>query len=66
MNYYSNAKWDVIIRLLPPTVIGLGIGMQLLGSISKDGAKALIGGILMGILFLNLSQEIFKSKSEDR
>jgi uncharacterized membrane protein YfcA len=64
MNYYQNAQWAVIFRLLPPTVVGLGLGMQLLGAISKDGAKALIGGILMGILLLNLSQEVFKSKSE--
>jgi hypothetical protein len=38
-SYYGNAQWSTIIRLFPPTVLGVAIGMQLLGTISKKSAQ---------------------------
>ena len=57
-SYYGNAEWSTITRLLPPTVLGSAVGMQLLGTISKQSAKVLVGAILLGILALNLYQHL--------
>ena len=57
-SYYGNAEWSTIMRLLPPTVLGSAVGMQLLGTISKQSAKVLVGAILLGILALNLYQHL--------
>ena len=40
-NYAAHAQWPVIFRLLPPTAVGLGLGMQLLGQIGKARTKKL-------------------------
>jgi uncharacterized membrane protein YfcA len=52
------ADWAIIKRLFLPTAVGLGVGMQLLGKISKAEAKLLIGTILLGILLLNAFQAL--------
>eukprot|EP00747_Dinoflagellata_sp_TGD_P207442 gnl/TRDRNA2_/TRDRNA2_81017_c0_seq1.p1 gnl/TRDRNA2_/TRDRNA2_81017_c0~~gnl/TRDRNA2_/TRDRNA2_81017_c0_seq1.p1 ORF type:complete len:334 (+),score=64.38 gnl/TRDRNA2_/TRDRNA2_81017_c0_seq1:79-1080(+) len=62
LNFIRNAKWGVILKLLPPTGAGVALGSQLVGQLSAAQAKLLIGSILSGILLLNLSQELMARK----
>ena len=63
-SYMQHARWDVITRLLPPTGVGLLLGVQLLGSpwMTEARSKLLVGTILLLILFLSLSQSILVPK----
>jgi uncharacterized membrane protein YfcA len=55
-NYHAHARWDVIRKLLLPTIVGVIAGSQLLGKVSAGSAKLLIGGALATILMVNLTQ----------
>lgn len=56
VNYLHLARWDIIVKLLPPTGVGVAIGTQLMGRLDPPQAKLLIGCILLGILSINLAQ----------
>lgn len=58
LSYSGSTRWDVVRRLLPPTVVGVAIGSQLLGEISANTAKLLIGFALAFILFINLASHM--------
>jgi hypothetical protein len=38
MNYLHLARWDIILKLLPPTGVGVAIGTQLMGRCDLGGA----------------------------
>lgn len=61
-NFIQDARWDVIRRLMPSTVVGVAIGAQLVGSLSAKEAKLLVGSILCIILALGIYQELFPAK----
>lgn len=65
VNYLRFAVWRVILRLLPSTAVGILIGTQLVGELSPAQAKILIGTILMGILLMNLRQELKNRNAKD-
>jgi uncharacterized membrane protein YfcA len=56
--YYGNTRWDVVRRLLPPTMVGVAVGVQLLGEITANTAKLMIGFALMFILAINLGSHL--------
>ena len=62
LNYYRHAHWSIVFSLLPFTVVGLGVGIQLLGKVGKDAAKGLVGGILLLILLLNMMMNTLKAR----
>ena len=63
LRYSGSTRWDVVRRLLPPTVVGVAIGSQLLGEISANTAKLLIGFALAFILFVNLASHMGGSEA---
>jgi len=57
-SYYEHARWDVIQGLLPPVGVGMAIGYQLLGKLSKTQSQLLIGCVLSLILALSFLQPL--------
>ncbi|CAE8726265.1 unnamed protein product [Polarella glacialis] len=64
-SYFEHARWDVIMRLLPATGLGVAVGTQVMGKLSEAQAKLLIGSILMFILLVNLSQELLVKPAQE-
>lgn len=58
VRYYKNAKWGVIVRLLPATGVGVALGTRLMGHLSESNARLLIGSVLLAILAVNLLQSV--------
>ncbi|MBR2373869.1 MAG: sulfite exporter TauE/SafE family protein [Lentisphaeria bacterium] len=54
--FRRSADWKIILRLLPWSLVGLGIGWWILGYIppeNNEAMKLLIGWIVIGLLILN-------------
>ena len=54
--FRRSADWKIILRLLPWSLVGLGIGWWILGYIppeNNEAMKLLIGWIVIGLLVLN-------------
>jgi uncharacterized membrane protein YfcA len=64
-NYIHIARWDVIQRLLPPTIVGVALGTAVMGRITDSQARLLVGVILLLILIVTLVQSRFQHKSTD-
>ena len=58
VKYVHQARWDVIMKLLPATGVGVALGTQLMGKLAPAEAKLLIGGVLLLILAVNLGQSM--------
>eukprot|EP00035_Acanthoeca_spectabilis_P022964 m.446879 g.446879 ORF g.446879 m.446879 type:complete len:356 (-) comp19435_c0_seq1:276-1343(-) len=52
---FKQTRWEVVWRLVPPTVFGVLLGSQLLGSVTGGSAKLMIGGALGAILLFKLA-----------
>lgn len=61
VNFFQNARWDIILRLLPGTGLGVAIGSQLVGTLSSSQAKLLVGTVLSLILVIGIWQELPKT-----
>ncbi len=51
--YRRHAQWPLIIRLLPPALVGIAAGSLLIRYIDNDQLKPLIGFIVLSMLVLN-------------
>ena len=48
------ARWPLILRLLSPTLLGVGLGWVLMWRLSNAGAKPVVGWIVLGLLAIEL------------
>ena len=51
--YRRHARWPIIIRLLPPALVGIAAGSLLIRHIDNNQLKPLIGFIVLSMLVLN-------------
>lgn len=56
--FLKHGSWKPVWKLLAPTLVGLGIGWWLLGGISDDGARKVIGGCVLGMVLLQASRRV--------
>ena len=65
ISYFHDADWVVIKRLTVPTLIGVAFGSQLVGVLSSNQARLLVGSVLLSILLLNVvvtSRKLLKER----
>ncbi|MFO7899349.1 MAG: sulfite exporter TauE/SafE family protein [Planctomycetota bacterium] len=51
--YRRRAVWHHLLRLMPPALVGIGVGHWLLGRIESDELGPIIGGIVIALLALD-------------
>jgi uncharacterized membrane protein YfcA len=56
--YRRHAEGKYIMKLLPSTLLGLGAGVILGGSLSDNGFRIMLGSIIMGLLVLMIWQDV--------
>lgn len=58
--YRRHTDWKIILRLLPWTAAGLGLGFFALRHISPENFAPILGGLVLGILLLELLRQHMK------
>ncbi|MFW6158318.1 MAG: sulfite exporter TauE/SafE family protein [Planctomycetota bacterium] len=51
--YRRHAVWRHLLRLMPPALVGIGVGYWLLGRVEGDELGPIIGGIVIALLTLD-------------
>lgn len=54
--FIKHGSWKPVWRLLGPTLVGLGVGWWLLGSISDHAVRQVIGGCVLFMVLLQVSR----------
>jgi uncharacterized membrane protein YfcA len=62
--YRRHAEVQYLLKLLPSTLIGIGAGVAVGGSLSNDSFRWLLGGIIMALLGLMIWQDTRRGDSE--
>jgi hypothetical protein len=63
--YRRHAEWKHIFRLLPATLIGIGIGFFVMDRISNAQLKPMIGAIVLVMLALYFFQQLRNNRQTD-
>ena len=58
--YRRDARWPIILKLLPWTLLGVGVGALVFGSISDRTVEVLIGVILLSMTGLHFLRTAFQ------
>lgn len=54
--FHQHARWDYVRRMLPPACLGVAIGAWLIGRLSDEAFKPLIGWIVLGLCVLQVGR----------
>lgn len=60
--YRRNAEWKYLLKLLPSSVIGLGVGVAVGGKLTDSGFRYLLGAIILVLLGLMVWQDVRKKE----
>ncbi len=58
--YRRDCKWEIILRLLPPTIVGVVIGFIIVDFVPVDVFRTFLGYLILAMLGLNLLVEYNK------
>ncbi len=56
--FRKHGSWSGVWKLLPPTLVGIAIGYFALDRIPEESARAVIGGIVLAMLLLQILRKV--------
>jgi uncharacterized membrane protein YfcA len=60
--YRRNAEWRYLLKLLPPSLVGLAAGVAVGGKLSDTAFRYLLGGIILALLGMMIWQDVRKTE----
>lgn len=60
--YRRNAEWRYLLKLLPPSLVGLAAGVVVGGKLSDIAFRYLLGGIILALLGMMIWQDMRKTE----
>ena len=62
--FRKHGSWKQVWPLFLPTAIGMSVGFYMLSDLPNEVMRPVIGGIILGMVFLQLMRKFFKEKVE--
>ena len=56
--YRRKPRWDILRRIIPPAAVGIVAGYFVMGAISGEALRPVIGGIALGLLTLQALSDV--------